>query len=132
MSVCEQRRKILVKAKGLETGQGRREIFLLNPRIFSRNAYQSMLHKSLKKPYCLSSVCKILLASVSDLFHPDGPIELKPQLVKHSYSGQKAPCSSHRSPLWNADGFPIEAGNSHQDFCVSALFWVCSDLWRNS
>lgn len=116
MSVCAGRRKILIKGKGLETGQGKREIFLPNTGIFPRSAYHSILSRSLKRPYSASSLCKILLASVDDLFHPDGPIELKPQSVKYSYSRQKAPCSSHRGPVWNADGFPIKAGNSHQDF----------------
>lgn len=80
------RRKILVKAKGLETGQGRREIVLPNPRIFPRSAHDSVLHKSLKRPYSMCSMCKILLASVDDLFHPDGPIEFRPQSVKSSCS----------------------------------------------
>lgn len=40
----------------------------------------------------MSSLCEILLASVDDLFHPDGPIELRPQSVKYRYGRQKAPC----------------------------------------
>ena len=123
-----RRRKILVKAKGLEMGQGRREIFLPNTRIFPNSAYHSILPKSFKRPCSVSGLCKILLASVDELFHPDGPIELKPQSVKHSYGRQNAPCRSHRGPAGNADGFPVEAGNSHQDFCISVLCWVCSDL----
>lgn len=90
---------MLVKAKGLETGQGRRGIFLLKTRLFRRSAYHSILHKSLKRPYSVSSLCKILLASVDDLFHLDGPIELKSQSVKYSCGQQKAPCSSHRGPV---------------------------------
>lgn len=99
MSICVWRRKILVKGKGLETGQGRREILLKNPRIFPRSAYRGILNKSLKKPYSVSSPCEILLASVVDLFHPDGPIELKPQSAKYSYGRQKASCSSRRGPV---------------------------------
>lgn len=53
---------------------------------FSLGVHDSVLHKSLKRPYSMCSMCKILLASVDDLFHPDGPIEFKPQSVKSSYS----------------------------------------------
>lgn len=127
------RRKILSEGKGLETGQGRREIFLPKIRIFPRSAYHSILHKALKRPYSVSSLCKILLASVDDLFHPDGPIELKPQSVKYSYGRQKPPCSSHRGPVWNADGFAIKAGYSHQDFCITcAIPGLFRSLWRNN
>lgn len=108
MSVCVWRRKILIKGKGLETGQGRRETFLPKTRVFPRSAYRSILHKALKRPYSVCSLCKISLASVDDLFHPDGPIELKPQSVKYSYGRQKPPRSSHRGPVRNGDGFPIE------------------------
>lgn len=76
----------------------------------------------------MSRLCEILLASVDDLFHPDGPIEPRPQSVKYRYGRQKAPCSRHRGPGWNADGFPIQAGKSHQDFCIPALSWDCSAL----
>lgn len=79
------RRKILVKAKGLETGQGRRETVLPNPSIFLRGVPDSVLHKSLKRPYSMCSLCHILLASVDERFYPDGPIEFKPQSVKSSY-----------------------------------------------
>lgn len=99
------RRKILIKGKGLEIGQGRREIFLPKTRIVPRSAHHSISHKSLKRPYSVSRLYKILLASVDDLFHPDGPIELKPQSVEYSYGQQKAPCSSHRGPVWNAMAF---------------------------
>lgn len=74
------RRKILLKAKGLETGQGRRENVVPNPE-FSLGVHTTVtLQKYLKRPYSVSSLCEILLASVDDLFHPDGPIE--PQSVK--------------------------------------------------
>lgn len=61
----------------------------------------------------MSSLCEMLLASVDGLFHPDGPVE--PQSVK-SLQSTKRSLRGHRGPGWNANGFPIQAGNSHQDF----------------
>lgn len=84
------RRKILLKAEGLETGQGRRENFVPNPE-FSLGVHATViLQKSLKRPYSVFSRYEILLASVDDFFHPDGPIE--PQSVKDRYGWQKGPC----------------------------------------
>lgn len=83
MSVCVWRRKILLEAKGLETGQGRRENFVPNPEFSLRVHTTVILQKSLKRPCSVSSLCEILLASGDDLFHPDGPIE--PQSVKYHY-----------------------------------------------
>lgn len=71
------RRKILVKAKGLETGQGRREIFLPNPKHFSSYAYHSVLETSLKRLCSVSGLCRLLLASVDELFHLHGPTQLE-------------------------------------------------------
>lgn len=84
------RRKLLLKAKGLEADQGRREDFVPNPEISLGVHTTAILQKSLKRPYSVSSLCEILLASVDDLFHPGGPIE--PQSVKYRYGRQKGPC----------------------------------------
>lgn len=121
MSVRVWRRKILLKAKGLETGQGRRENFVPNPGFSLEVHTTVILRKSLKRPYSVSSLCEILLAAVDDLFHPDGPIG--PQSVKCHCDHQKGP-SMGTGVL---PGIPV-AGNSHWAFCIPALSWDCSDL----
>lgn len=91
--MCVWRRRILLKAKGLETGQGRRDFFVPNPE-FSLGVHTweffslGVFCKNLLKSHILSLVC-VKSCLHRGLFHPNGCVE--PQSVKCHYGQQKDP-----------------------------------------